>query len=240
MIAATDQGSTPPPGDESFTSALIWALESLVEEGRFTTNQLANIITEAPKFPKNQRPVISNRNRNNNASPGRIMLYPLRKATSNVQNPSKEDTLDDLARRQILSLDFEFDAKPTETQIGHLAEKINEMFEYSSVKVNGIRWGHMRSKAVKAAAPFIDSLRRIRSNSGSGRLLAPFNTFHGSQDTLAPPTPKSTGPSSPQMSVSVDSANVVIDVPLLSPIYFSRLTGSDEESDNPAKRLRQI
>ena len=194
---------------------------------------------EAPNFPQDQRPVISNRNRNNNASPGRIMLYPLQEATSSVITPADEEALEDLARRQILTLDFEFDAKLTETQMGLFTENLNQMQNYSSVKVNGIRWVDMRSRAVKAAAPFIDSLRRIRSNSGSGRLLAPIDTFRKSQDTLAPPTPKSTSPSSPRISVSVDLANAVIDVPFLSPVYLSRSTASDEESDNPAKRLRQ-
>ena len=205
---------------------------------------------EYPDLPKDQEPVLSNRNRNSNVSAGRIMLHPLQETGSSTQNPPKEETLDDLARRQILTLHFEFDEKPTGKQIKTLSEDINEMFERNSVKVNGVRWGSMRSKALKAAAAFIDSLQRIRRNSESRRSLAPIDTSRaGGQrylDTLAPPTPISTSPtpnsmspSSPQLSLAGDSACTVINVPSLSPVYVTRSSESDGESERPTKRPRQ-
>lgn len=242
-LAATKLDLTRAPGDDSFTSALIYALETLVEDGRFTTVDLLKKINDAPKFPKDQDPVLSNRNRNNTASAGRIMLHPLPEAGSRTQTPIKEETIEDSARRQVLTLNFEFDEKPTAKQTELLAEDINEMFERNSVKVNGVRWGSMQSKAVKAAAPFIQSLRRIRSNSGSQRLSAPIDILRSHRprtpDSLVPPTPSSTSPNSPQIQISVDSDCAVFDVPALSPSYLTRPADSDEQSESPTKRLRQ-
>lgn len=242
-LAATKLDLTRAPGDDSFTSALIYALEALVEEGRFTTVDLLKKINDAPKFPKDQDPVLSNRNRNNTASAGRIMLHPLPEAGSRTQTPMKEENVEDSARRQVLTLHFEFDEKPTAKQTELLAEDINDMFERNSVKVNGVRWGRLQSKAVKAAAPFIQVLRRIRSNSGSQRLLAPIEIPRAhrpqSPDSLVPPTPNSTGPHSPQIQISFDSECTIIDVPALSPLYLTRPADLDEQSESPTKRLRQ-
>ena len=242
-LAATKLDLTRAPGDDSFTSALIYALEKLVGEGRFTTVDLLKKIMEAPNLPDGQEPVLSNRNRNNNASAGRIMLHPLQEAGPSTQAHPKEETLEDLARRQILTLHFEFDEKPTGYHIELLADDINEMFERNSVKVNGVRWGSMRSKAEKAAAPFLSSLIRIRRNSGSRRSPAPIDTSRTdgqrSSDTLAPPTPNSTSPGSPQISVTLDSTCALIEVPMLSPMHITRPADSSEGSENPAKRLRQ-
>ncbi|CAL8574966.1 hypothetical protein XPA_000912 [Xanthoria parietina] len=72
-------GTTKIPGPESFTTALIFALKELVkekDEGRFTTDELLRKIkTDAPNFPKDQTPAMSNRD-NKHSSAGRIMLHP--------------------------------------------------------------------------------------------------------------------------------------------------------------------
>ncbi len=242
-LAATKLDLTRAPGDDSFTSALIYALEALVEEGRFTTVDLLKKINDAPKFPKDQDPVLSNRNRNNTASAGRIMLHPLPEAGFRTQIPIKEETIQDPARGQVLTLHFEFDEKPTAKQTELLAEDINDMFERNSVIVNGVRWGSMQSKAVKAAAPFIRSLRRIRSNSGSQRFLAPIDIPRSqrprSPDSLVPPSPISTHPNSPQIQISFDPECAVTDMPALSPLYLTRPADTDEQSESPTKRLRQ-
>ena len=242
-LAATNLDLTRHPGPDSFTSALIWALEGLADEGRFTTVNLLEKIMEYPGLPEEQKPILSNRNKDSNTLAGRIMLHPLKEAGSSIENSPKEETLEDLARRQILTLYFEFDEKPTPKQMELLTESINEMCEPYSVKVNGVRWGGMESKVSKAAAAFIHSLQRIRSNSGSRQSLAPIDTFHvdghSSRDNLAPPTPSSTGPDSPRVSVSVDSACTVINVPSLSPIFVTTPSEPDGEPEHPIKRLRQ-
>ena len=170
------------------------------------------------------------------------MLYPLQEAGSSTQTSLKVETVEDLARQQVLTLNFEFDQKPTAKHIELLAEQINDMFERNSAKVNGVRWGSMQSKAVKAAAPFIQILGRIRSNSGTKRLLAPIDIPHSdrqrSSDTLAPPTPSSTSPGSPRIQISFNSDCAVIDAPILSPLYLARSADLDEESEKSTKRLR--
>ncbi len=82
-LAATEEiGFTMVPGEDSFTRALIYALETLVEErtdGRFTTAELLNKIkTDAPHFPKDQNPMLMNREGSHSA--GRIMLQPLQRS----------------------------------------------------------------------------------------------------------------------------------------------------------------
>ena len=48
------------PGPESFTSALIWALEELAKEKEpFMTTELLQKIIMAPRFPPNQRPCLT-------------------------------------------------------------------------------------------------------------------------------------------------------------------------------------
>ncbi|KAL9626566.1 MAG: hypothetical protein Q9204_007208, partial [Flavoplaca sp. TL-2023a] len=66
---------------EIFDCALIFALKRLVRDknkGRFTTDELLRKIKTAPNFPKDQTPVMSNRD-NKKTSAGRIMLHPLQK-----------------------------------------------------------------------------------------------------------------------------------------------------------------
>lgn len=48
--------TTQGPGPDSFTSALIWALEQLSRDGPFSTSALQRKIIHAPKFPKKQVP----------------------------------------------------------------------------------------------------------------------------------------------------------------------------------------
>lgn len=63
-MGATDhKSSTNRPGPTSFTSALIWSLKDLVQtRPYFTTTELYNkIMSEAPDFPRHQRPILTHR-----------------------------------------------------------------------------------------------------------------------------------------------------------------------------------
>jgi hypothetical protein len=61
--ATVSNGLARLPGKESFTRALIWALQKLAnEEEGFTTSRLYNTILKSPDFPKHvQTPVLSER-----------------------------------------------------------------------------------------------------------------------------------------------------------------------------------
>ncbi|TLD38958.1 ATP-dependent RNA helicase [Venturia nashicola] len=61
--ACSEDQRTQPPGPDSFTKALIWALEALRKEPkcRFSTAELQRMIKEAPDLPRSQQPPLANR-----------------------------------------------------------------------------------------------------------------------------------------------------------------------------------
>lgn len=61
--ACSEDQRTQPPGPDSFTKALIWALEDLRKEPkcRFSTAELQRRIKDAPKLPPSQQPPLANR-----------------------------------------------------------------------------------------------------------------------------------------------------------------------------------
>ncbi|KAF2236188.1 hypothetical protein EV356DRAFT_565642 [Viridothelium virens] len=66
LAACTAEMTTRPPGDDSFTTALCWALEKLQklhsqERSFFTTSELRRTIMEHQNFPKRQIPQLTER-----------------------------------------------------------------------------------------------------------------------------------------------------------------------------------
>lgn len=161
-LAATDaMGSTQLPGPDSFTSALVHALETLVKEkaeGRFTTVELVKRIRLHKHFPNDQTPVLSDRDTKSTA--GRIMLHPLKETSSNSQSFPKEVATLDPLRRQTLTLHFDFEEKPSQTCIEQLGRRLNGIFERDTLGVNGVRWGGVRQPTVTRALKA--SLQRSR------------------------------------------------------------------------------
>ena len=174
-------------GKESFTSALIFSLKALVKEqpeGRFTTMELLNKIkTDAPDFSKNQKPVISPRD--TCISAGRIMLHPLKEAVSARGMQPKADRYSDPAKRQVLTLRFYYDQKPSLERIERLGLEMNAVFEQDpSLGVKCIRWGGLQSAVARSAQPWLDTLTRNRlRRKEPTRLVIP--------DTWPSPSPKS-------------------------------------------------
>lgn len=186
FLAATKElGKTPIPGPYSFTSALTWALEALVEEkgdqeGRFTTDELLRKIQhDAPDFPEDQEPVLSNR-KPGDTSAGRIMLHPLDRNGTKAQSPAKEVTRPDLdqAKRQTLTLHIDFAEKPSKVSIEKLGYQLNGIFDPNTLSVNRVRFGSLRpsvfNRATKMFAAFAERHRRL-----SGRQQQPpMDTLH--------------------------------------------------------------
>ena len=81
--ACSSGNTTRAPGPESFTKALIWALQYLAQHrNRFLVSELSCKIREAPHFPDDQIPVQIER------GPGsieRIMLAPLAKVSGEME-----------------------------------------------------------------------------------------------------------------------------------------------------------
>ena len=192
--------STPVPGKDSFTSALIYALEALVEEqqgGRFTTVELLNKIKEdAPHFPKNQTPVLSDREEKTSA--GRIMLHPLRrgdtKARTTRQTTRQTSQIDisnqDTAIAHTLTLHFDFGDKPPNIHIERLGLGLNNLFERNTLGVNRIRWGGLHSIIARAARNWMATLERGRTKRQRSCINASGSESCVSPGLLeAPPTP---------------------------------------------------
>lgn len=175
-LAATDaMGSTPIPGPESFTSALIYALEALIKEkegGRFTTVEVLNKITHhAPYFPKDQFPVLTNRE--DGSSRGvRIMLSPLHKNGSDIIGEHK------IGRHRLkvpgttgaasfdqstLTLHLDFREKPSSVTVASLGRVLNKAFTSDVQGLHRVRWGGIRpSMATRGARTFQTRSQRIR------------------------------------------------------------------------------
>lgn len=163
-LAATTEGSTRSPGQDSFTSALIWALEELVGvEYRFTTQDLVQMISSAPHFPETQRPVLRNRFSPNAVKT--ITLEPLKKA-GDAMKSSRSKNCNVLSTTQILHLTFEFEKKATPGEIEALANGICHAVQQKNIPVNRIMWGgiHERSNDAlfKAVERFMAPIRKRR------------------------------------------------------------------------------
>lgn len=150
--------TTKVPGDESFTSALIFALEDLVKEkGRFTTVELLNKIkNDAPNFPRDQTPVLSDRK--DEVQAGRIMLHPLPKVQETglwtAFSPENYTNLDAF-KRQTVTLHLDFCQKPSLESVGILGSQLNHIFERYNLGVDRVHWGGMkRSVAARAFEKF--------------------------------------------------------------------------------------
>ena len=180
LAATNEMGSTPVPGDRSFTSALIYGLEALVKKknGRFTTDELLRKIQhEAPNFPKEQTPVLSDREEGN-TSAGRIMLHPLDRNGTSAQSPSKEGPGLDPTKRQILTLHFDYSERPSNASIEMLGLQLNHIFDRNNtLGVTRVRFGGLRSSVFhRAAKSFTESLVRHRRTSGRQQ-RPPVNTL---------------------------------------------------------------
>lgn len=231
--------TTPIPGQDSFTSALIFALETLVEEqGRFTTVELREKIkNDAPNFPKNQKPVLSSRKKNGSNS-GRIMLHPLEKAQSIQENGSAptlgEDIDLDIFKRQTVTLHFDFCDKPSHAVVKAFGQNLNQIFETDNLGVNRVRWGGMRQSAAGLAfGTFQRSLHRHRRAS-SEQLQAPSDAG-GSQsgsngDDSAFPTPSPSNGDSPHPLEVTAAGNIAVSPSTLAPLLSAVSLGVKLES----------
>lgn len=230
LAATREMAGTPVPGKDSFTSALIYALESLYAEqpkSRFTTVELRNKIKfDAPHFPDNQTPVLSNRKADTSA--GRIMLHPLRRGDARAQSPPKDAPDESKAKRHTLTLHFDFGEKPSRDNIGRLGNGLNEVFAYNTLGVDRIRWGGLHSVVGRYFKFFKDSLERRRrygsiSSSNGAAPLTPAltNSFPTNEHSPQREDPMSKGEQ------------------LLSPDSLKRALAPNEESENEAQGRRK-
>ena len=210
LAATGEMGYTQVPGKDSFTRALIYALEALVDErtyGHFTTVELLNKIkTDAPDFPKDQIPMLIKREKKHSA--GRIMLHPLRKEGRDDESERKEAASPYSLcpfKARCLTLHFDFSEKPSSNYLETLGRELNDFFQ-RNMGVDRVRWGGMRpSMTARAVNTFQDSLKRRRASmrlqeSKPNDGFSPAKLLGNSSDSL---TPSSLGPHSPRMTETV-------------------------------------
>lgn len=190
FLGATEDGTTPLPGEKSFTTALIWALENLSAlNSPFSTAELFYQITaKAPSFPKKQRPVLKQRDE---PSIQRLMLAPIPKGGKFVPSESPRlaqgqslDLQADIKRS--VDLRFFFEEFPTEENITRLSKKMKELLDGGELPATHISWvGLFQRNLVRNAAKKWLSILPSRTP------ISP-----GATAQVAPPTPISSQDSS--------------------------------------------
>lgn len=197
FLGACAGGVTRSPGKESFTTALIWALEALAkQQTKFTIFELWRTIQEAPDFPRDQNPVLLNRCGN---ALQHIVLAPLTetKDCSEVVQIEPDDT----GRQGILTLNFVFQEPPSQytiTQIAHSLDRVK------SDELHRIVWGGLnswgggqrsagvQSGVIKAAQRFREGSNRRKSRGKEDRIAVPslgVNTPSSAEDISRHSTP---------------------------------------------------
>ncbi|KAL8926135.1 MAG: hypothetical protein Q9208_003036 [Pyrenodesmia sp. 3 TL-2023] len=148
ILAATDaRGTTPVPGPRSFTTALCYALEMLVDEkpeAGFTTEELLNRTKAAPHFSKTQSPILSGRRCSADQSDN-ILLRPLRRAQNRHLT---QGAVTDNENGHTVTMHLDFGQKPSAKDMETLGRELNWMFERStlqSLKPRQILWGGMKN-----------------------------------------------------------------------------------------------
>jgi hypothetical protein len=140
LSASSYGGTTRGPGKHSFTSALMWALENLLEEfgdRGFTTTHLRLRVREAPDFPKTQHPAPIKEI--NTHARSRIVLHPLnsRELTTAAYSPTQ--TLDCSIGLYAVNLRFFFENEPDKAKIDELASSVKRCRE-EVMGLRGVGW----------------------------------------------------------------------------------------------------
>lgn len=158
------------PGDESFTTALIWALEELLKsQRRFTVAQLSRKIREAPNFPKDQVPVQLDRCYR---TIERMVLAPLAKTDENTEATSNDpkSTEDNQGH---LSLNFVLDKAPSTSIVVTLAKALHHAMRKHELPVKRIAWGGFQLAHThmyyQAARMFQEGISRKKARRNSDR-----------------------------------------------------------------------
>jgi hypothetical protein len=139
--ATTADDMTQVPGPDSFTSGLIWALEQLATEpDGFTTSELLRKIHAAPHFPKDQWPVLHDRDK---PSLRKIIIAPLlehdRRQTA---KPAKRSSVQ-ADCMEYLDLRFSLSSHPTAEDIENFGHALKDLIVTKSIPVRNVAWGKL-------------------------------------------------------------------------------------------------
>ncbi|RDW82288.1 hypothetical protein BP6252_03400 [Coleophoma cylindrospora] len=264
FLAATSANSTTRrPGERSFTTALIWALEHLVEKGkRFPTQELLSKILEAPNFPTEQVPRLGERGL---ACVRRIVLAPLSDDTGPDGGNSTGDF--ETGIREDLSVRFVFNSVITRHLVEQLVTGLRRLIiAESDLKVTTVLWeginssgspkgkesllqyyyahkwlsGHARRKSVLCSP--IESVPALvtSGSSSSDDDSVPTPPHHDGQDIAT----ESTGVSGkPQMTNTRSTGHTVVPTtpvtPKMQPRKQNAMDSVESLIDDPVRSARR-
>lgn len=134
------------PGEESFSTALAWALENLATQSEgFTTLHLEQKIKEAPLFPsKTQVPCLTTRGE---ASLRRLKIAPLpREPAEPVQKPRERPRQDVESIKYYVQLQLLFSSCPDETHVKDLTENLKDLVRGGNLPLRQVLWRGLFSR----------------------------------------------------------------------------------------------
>jgi hypothetical protein len=146
-LAASRIQYTASPGDNSFTSALIWALKELASVKKpskesftpmFTTSKLVQTIHFAPNFPKDQMPQLNTRD---TAGLKHIVLAPLLAQGDSGVGTDNEDGHDLISTTQCLNLTFYFKSKLDDKNLRKFADHLKIVMKLDEGSLVKVQWG---------------------------------------------------------------------------------------------------
>lgn len=145
MGACNWSSITRIPGEDSFTSALIWALEEFAAAGvPFTTTQLQNKIgQEAPHFPRDQFPVLVPRGDGQDCA-RRLRLGIKRKHGAPEMELGHNTSVESVEIKDIVDLRVCFPQHPDDDDIEALSGALKELIETKQLKAQGVQWLGLR------------------------------------------------------------------------------------------------
>jgi hypothetical protein len=142
-LAATGRNGTAAiPGERSFTSALIWALEALLQkEGRFTTAELKARIIDAPHFRvDDQSPVLNSRNLD---CMEQIVLAPVPTEEEFAKLEERNKNAKGSDSQELLDLRFVFKEHPPVDMIEKFATALSGIIRHHAIGVTRVIWGDL-------------------------------------------------------------------------------------------------
>ncbi|KAB8303958.1 hypothetical protein EYC80_005316 [Monilinia laxa] len=145
-ISTTQQRSTTKkPGPESFTSALIWALQEMIRckpGKRFTTTELVEKIYNAPNIPDCQSPRCTDRI--HKGCLRRIVLVPLdEQSTTGASNGRNMEEINET--KDTLSVQFVFNTVITNRLIKDLSKYLSDLIGQGHSGTCNVLWEGMNT-----------------------------------------------------------------------------------------------
>ncbi|RDW91667.1 hypothetical protein BP5796_02832 [Coleophoma crateriformis] len=230
---------THPPGRKSFTTALIWALDSLLKaRGTFTTHELQQkIMKEAPNFPRKQIVEIQERGQ---PCDQRLVLAPLPEPNSSENGSGVSDGR--VPPQNFIDLRVWYSIAPNEAEIRTLASIMRRIIIDRKITASNIAWVHFGNH-MDPVRKVLDKWQSLLSPGLGQRLRStPTNLNHeirlGDQGDLQPPH---TPPPSDSGRSSMEDGHTKLPQPVegYSCVYSSAL-GQDENVGEFHKSVSEI